>query len=357
MIPGDDLVRTTPKQGIPDAVESIFVRHISGMISVCTLKSYDQGRKAFQGTAQDVIWLDEESDEMIRGECVMRLMTTQGLLIETFTPLEGITPIVKMYLPGGEMKASVSGAILSSQKALVMAGWDDVPHLSEEDKARMAAETLPYQLEARRTGTPSLGSGAIYPVPEAQITVDDFAIPDHWLRAYGMDVGWDFTAALWGALDRESDILYLYSVYKGGKSEPPIHATAIKARGEWIPGKADSAATNQDDGEKMLTLYQNEGLLITLPDKSVEVGLYDVWTRLSTGRLKVFKSLAPFFEEYRVYRRDERGRIVKENDHIMDCARYLVRSGLSVAIAKPCIIYDPNAIIRNPRQSTSAMTA
>jgi hypothetical protein len=36
-------------------------------------------------------------------------------------------------------------------------------------------------------------------------------------------------------------------------------------------------------------------------------------------------------EEYRLYRRDEKGRIVKANDHLMDATRYAVRSGLTRA--------------------------
>jgi hypothetical protein len=36
-----------------------------------------------------------------------------------------------------------------------------------------------------------------------------------------------------------------------------------------------------------------------------------------------------------MYRRDEKGRIVKENDHLMDCMRYLVRSGIRVACVQP----------------------
>jgi hypothetical protein len=61
-----------------------------------------------------------------------------------------------------------------------------------------------------------------------------------------------------------------------------------------------------------------------LADNAVEAGLYEVWQRLSTGRLKVFNNLSNFRTEYRMYRRDENGKIVKKNDHLMDAARYLV---------------------------------
>ena len=48
----------------------------------------------------------------------------------------------------------------------------------------------------------------------------------------------------------------------------------------------------------------------------LEAGLYEVWTRLSTGRIRIFTSLQSVFEELRVYRRDDKGKVVKERDHL-----------------------------------------
>ena len=80
----------------------------------------------------------------------------------------------------------------------------------------------------------SLGAGAIYPVPASDIVIPDFEIPAHWPRAYGLDVGWNRMAAVWAALDRDSDVLYLYSEHYVGKAEPSVHAGAVQARGKWI---------------------------------------------------------------------------------------------------------------------------
>jgi hypothetical protein len=57
--------------------------------------------------------------------------------------------------------------------------------------------------------------------------------------------------------------------------------------------------------------------------------------RLSTGRFKIFKSCTNWLYEYRLYRRDEKGRIVKENDHAMDESRYFVVSGIERMKVKP----------------------
>jgi hypothetical protein len=63
----------------------------------------------------------------------------------------------------------------------------------------------------------------------------------------------------------------------------------------------------------------------------VETGIYDVWQRLSSGRLKVFRGMKNWLSEFRLYRRDDKGRVVKDNDHLMDATRYLVMSGISRA--------------------------
>lgn len=99
MIPKSRIIRTTVKHGLADSVESIFVRHVTGGTSVIQLKSYDQGREAFQGTAQHLIHLDEEPDIEIYVECLLRLMTTGGLLHLTATPLKGLTKLMLEFLP------------------------------------------------------------------------------------------------------------------------------------------------------------------------------------------------------------------------------------------------------------------
>lgn len=222
-------------------------------------------------------------------------------------------------------------------KHVVTATWDDAPHLTEEAKAELLSEIPPHLRDARTKGIPTLGSGAIYPVPESEIVCDPIEIPDHWPRAYGFDVGWNRTAAIWGAVDREAQTTYLYAEHYRGQAEPAVHAEAIRARGKWIPGVIDPASRGrgQKDGAQLLQDYLDLGLDISLAVNAVEAGLYAVWQRLSGGRLKVFKSCGNWLDEYRLYRRDENGKIVKEHDHLMDATRYLIVSGLDIARVKP----------------------
>lgn len=346
LIPGDCLGKRTTKGGVPDAFDTLYVRHLSGW-STLTFKSYDQGRESFQAADVDVLWLDEEPPLNIYTEAVTRTMTTLGVVMLTFTPLLGMSETVLQFLPGGEIRERHDDT-----RAVVMATWDDAPHLTAEMKKAMLDTYPAYQRDARSKGIPQLGAGAIYPVPESEIVIDPIDIPKHWPRAYAMDVGWNRTAALWFAIDRETDTIYLYSEHYRGQAEPSIHAAAIEARGEWMRGVIDPAARGrgQKDGEKLIDSYRGLGLKLTEASNAVESGIYAVWERLSAGRIKVFKTLQNFVAEYRLYRRDEKGHVVKSNDHLMDCLRYAVMSGLSLAAVEP--IEDRYAAKRRKSQAT-----
>jgi hypothetical protein len=213
---------------------------------------------------------------------------------------------------------------VTPSKYMVNAGWDDVPHLDAATKQELFASTPPYLREARSKGIPSLGSGAIYPIPLDEVTVEPFAIPTFWKRAYGLDVGWNRTAAIWLAKNPDDNSMYAYAEYYQGQAVPAVHATAIKARGAWIRGAIDPASRgrSQDEGKQLLATYGGLGLSVLPAINAVEAGLFEVWTALSTGKLKLFSTLQSTQAEYRLYRRDENGKVVKKNDHLMDALRY-----------------------------------
>ena len=210
---------------------------------------------------------------------------------------------------------------------VVNAGWDDAPHLGAAEKARLLTTIPPYQVKARTRGIPMLGSGAIYPIDEEDIKCEPFEIPAHFTRGYGLDVGWRATAAVWCAHDRGTDVIYVTDVYKRGQAEPAAHISAITQRGDWIPGYIDPAAniSGQKDGDTLLDAY-SKYLRLDKAENAVEAGIFTVYERLTTSRLKVFKHLEAFFEEFRLYRRDDKGKVVKDNDHALDALRYAIMS-------------------------------
>jgi phage terminase large subunit-like protein len=105
IIPGRLIERVTPKSGVADALELVYVKHVpTGRLSLLSLKSYDQKRIGFQGTEQDVILLDEEPPEDVYDECVLRTTATPerpegGIVMLTYTPIQGLTPLTLRFLP------------------------------------------------------------------------------------------------------------------------------------------------------------------------------------------------------------------------------------------------------------------
>ena len=87
------------RSGTSNAIDTVLVQHQSGGTSYLGFKSYDQGRRKFQGTGKHVIWLDEEPPADVYDECLLRLMTTNGLMLCTFTPLLGLSDVAMRYLP------------------------------------------------------------------------------------------------------------------------------------------------------------------------------------------------------------------------------------------------------------------
>lgn len=106
MIPGDRIGTLQWKMGVPDLCDTVKIKHRSGGSSLLGFKSYQQGRGSFEGTAQHAIWLDEECPLDIYGECLIRTATTKGIILLTFTPLDGLTETVRQFKPGGLEKAA-----------------------------------------------------------------------------------------------------------------------------------------------------------------------------------------------------------------------------------------------------------
>lgn len=109
MVPGHLITQVRRRAGIPDAFDTVRVKHISGGESIIGFKSYDQGRRSFQGTGKDFIWLDEECPQDVYNECLLRTMTTNGVVYVTFTPLTGMTMFIQDFLKDAYRKSMEEG--------------------------------------------------------------------------------------------------------------------------------------------------------------------------------------------------------------------------------------------------------
>ena len=97
LIPFDCIVEKKPKTGIPDAFDTVRIRHTNGKTSTLRFGSYDQGREAFQATEYDAVIYDEEPPLAIYTEGMMRTMTRNGIVLIAMTPLKGMTELIMEY--------------------------------------------------------------------------------------------------------------------------------------------------------------------------------------------------------------------------------------------------------------------
>ena len=301
--------------------------------STLEFRSTQQGEHVLMGSTVDYIWIDEEdpfNSLEIFAQCVTRTATTGGLVTITATPENGLTKLVDQFMKNEKGKLYFQNAT-----------WDDAPHLTEAVKAELLASIPEWQHEMRSRGIPMMGEGLVYDVAESDIAIDPFEIPSHWKRVCAVDIGIAHdTAAVWTAYDGATDTIYIYDAYHAKAGVPSLHATAINARGNWIPVVLphDADNTERGSGKSVAQYYREAGVNALLETfynpvdwdgkkhNLVEPGIVEMTQRMKTGRLKVFKTCGRFFEEMRRYHRKD-GRIVKTFDDMMDAARY---SALSV---------------------------
>ncbi len=314
--------------GVPDVVDSITVRHSTGGLSRLTFKTYDQGRTRWQGETLDFVWYDEEPPEDIYVEGMTRTNATGGIGWLTFTPLLGMSDVVKRFLIAKAPGCSVTTMTI-----------EDAEHYTAKQRLAIIAAYPAHEREARALGIPTLGSGRIFPVPEDVIRILPVPLPAYWSRIVGLDFGWDHpTAAVWMAWDRDTDCVYIYDCYRVKQATPVVHGAAIKAKGPWIPvaWPHDGLQHDKGSGEGLAQLYRDQGVKMLkhratfAPDKGklegtggngVEAGLMMMLDRMQTGRLKVARHLHDWWEEFRLYHRKD-GQVVKLGDDLMSATRY-----------------------------------
>lgn len=322
-IPADCIIQITRKaHSVPDAVDSVKVKHVSGGTSIAYFKAYEQGREKWQGETLHWLWNDEEPPEDIYAEGKTRTQAGDGgrggIVYVTFTPLLGMSQVVKRFLLD-----KVPGTTVTNMTI------DDAEHYTPERRAAIVAGYLPHEREARAKGIPTMGSGRVYPIPEEVLKVEPFQIPWHWPRICGIDFGWDHPAAgAWLAWDRETDTVYVYDCYRQKEQTSIFHAAIIKARGSWIPIAWPLDGLQTRDGKQAKVSYEKHGLHMLkkhaqTPDggTSVEVTVGEMFERMQTGRFRVFSHLSDWFEEFRLYHR-KNGLINDINDDILSATRY-----------------------------------
>lgn len=330
-IPIDCIGKITRKAGVPNAIDSALIKHVRGWSKV-NFRAYEQGAKKHMGLRIDWGWPDEEPDEDIWSQYLRATFSTRGFLFMTFTPEAGVTKVVHGFI--NDIKPG---------QALIRATWDDAPHMNHEKREQLLNAIPSHQREMRSRGIPLMGSGLVFQVPEETISYEDFKIPDYWPRICGIDFGIDHAfAAVWLAWDRDTDTVYVYDCYKAVGEKMPVHVSRIKSNGEYIPviWPHDGLNREKSSGVPLAEMYRKEGANMFYQQfsnppapgveegkggNSVEYGIEEMLHRMQAQRFKVKANLKDWFEEFRMYHRND-GKIVAMNDDVMSATRYAALS-------------------------------
>lgn len=361
-IPKDALTGHSMRQGVADALASVTVKNEYGGESVIQFNSYDQGRTKWQADTVDGVWFDEEPPIEVYSEGLTRTNATGGIVFVTFTPLLGMSAVVKRYLQ--EKPAGTT---------VIRMTIDDAEHYTPEQRAAIIAAYPEHEREARARGIPIMGSGLVFPIAESTFAVDAFEIPTHWARINALDFGWDHPAGFVAlAHDRDTDTAYVYDAWKLKNAPVMLQAGTITAKGyQHIPTAwpHDGLQHDKGSGEQLKEQYRKFGVNMlneraqfepTADGKpggnSVEAGVAMMLTRFQSRQLRVFRHLNDWFDEFRLYHRKD-GLIVKQDDDILSATRYglmmlrkaknlnelapMRRSLLGPALSAPSVIFDP----------------
>lgn len=337
-IPKKDIHKLDRKPGIPGACEKITVKRNNGMeLAEISLLGYEDGAGKFMGKRIDYGWNDEEPPMDIFSQMKRGTIATGGVLAVTFTPEDGMTEFAHWIINE-----------CPDNYALIKASWDDAPHITKERREELLAEMHPSEREMRSKGEPVVGAAMIFPVPDDQISITPFEIPDSWYQIMAIDFGGDHPFAVGKiAIDPSGTRkkAYLIDCEKHRRLTISQEASIIRGMGgDKLPvaWPHDGNKNDKQSGKTIAQLYRDEGVNLlhdhftNPPDTGkyegtggigIDAGLKKMFWAMTEGRFKVFSHLHEWFAEKGAYHKKD-GKVVALNDDLMSMTRYGYMSAL-----------------------------
>lgn len=332
-------------RGVDSVIDNCSVRHKSGGLSSILFKTYEQGRTKWQGDTIDLIWFDEEPPADVYSEGLTRFTARDGMAFVTFTPLKGMSTVVRRFLHDK-----------SSERHVVRMRMDEAPHMTAEMMAKALARYPEHERGTRANGEVMAGEGRVFSVAESLVRVEPFAIPAYWKHILGLDLGHGQsetahpTAAVWVAVDPDQDILYVYGTYRRKGGSIPEHASVLRSRGAIpVAWPHDALSADRASGKAVSQHYKEQGCAMLAThaqwadgSNSVWAGIVELQNRMESGRFKVFSTCADWFDEYRSYHMED-GKIVAIDDDLLSATRYAIMMRKYARVLEASLSWRPKA--------------
>lgn len=175
----------------------------------------------------------------------------------------------------------------------------------------------------------------IFSADERDFVCEPFRIPPHWERVAAIDCDGVRFACVWGAISDE-DTLYVVGEYAAEHKPIAVNASAARKAGKWMPVVLPALSRERDKAaaQQLVDELMDEGVNLFTVDEGTEAGIEVLKRRFTTHGIKVFSTMTGWIAEYRRFRRDEKGEIAKDKDHLMRATCTLALSGHHVAISQ-----------------------
>lgn len=195
----------------------------------------------------------------------------------------------------------------------------------------------------------------IFATAESEFVCEPFQIPRHWEKCVAIDCDATRFAAVWGAFNRDDDVLYIVNAYAASRAQFAVNASAVRKAGRRIPAIITPVARERDKaaGQQLVDDLVDENINAFVVEEGVEAGIEVLHKRFATKGIRVFSTLADWRSEYRRFRRDDKGDLAVDNDHLMRATCTLALSGPYVAIPEAVASGAPRDMFDGGRSSTT----
>ncbi len=321
-------------------VLAIEIWHISGGKSKLYFSNYTQQVRHLQGFELDLVILDEQPPDEIFSELVVRTAQRNGQVMCSFTPLKGMSGLVRKFWDKIEGYTHIR------------VGWNDVPYqnewdeefFSQKEREQLSRDFMPWERECRMNGTPLVGKGVVFPMlkwPTYKAIDIDLKSNEKMERLISFDLGIrnDPTVISFLFRDPVEEIIYLHrqiTIPQGEVPDEYVHYLMDKeSKGVPIALPHDAAQagrytlTEQSVREVFEDNYGlnciSGAILNPVNDQGrvtnhVAYGINIIRLGMERETFMINESCLQFLDEARNYAIDDAGKFTGKDDHI-DSAR------------------------------------
>lgn len=321
-------------------VLAVEIWHVTGGKSKLYFSNYTQQVRHLQGFELDLVVLDEQPPDETFSELVVRTASRNGQVICSFTPLKGLSGLVRKFWD------QIDGY------SHVRVTWDDVPYenewgepfFSQKERDQLARDFMPWERECRINGIPLVGKGVVFPLlewPTYKSEDVDLLNNDKLERLISFDLGIknDPTVISYFFRNPVEEIIYLHrqiTVPNGETPDEYVHYLLDReSKGVPIALPHDAATagrytlTEQSVREVFEDTYGLNcisGAILNPPNDQGKVtnhkayGINIMRLGMERGTFMINESCKAFLDEARNYAIDDAGRFTEKDDHI-DSAR------------------------------------